>query len=332
MAEVLSQSEIDALLSALTTGEVSAEELKQENQQKKVRSYDFRRPNKFSKDQVHSIQVIFENYGRALTTFFAGHLRAVINISVLSIEQITYDEFIRSLPNPSIINIFQMSPLEGNAILEINPNIIFTMLDRLFGGPGRGPAKIRDLTDIERTVVEKTTQRMLDLMTEPWESIMHLQPKLEIIEMNPQFTHIVAPSEMVVLISLEAEVGESQGLINCCIPYIVLEPVVAKLSAQYWFANTAREQTAEGLNALRRRVEKTPVSVVAVLGGSTITVRELLDLQRGDVIAIDRRVTEALQVYVGNKLKFLGHPGLSRNKVAIKVTGTVSEGDDIDDE
>jgi len=331
MSEVLSQSEIDALLSALTTGEVSAEQLKQENQQRKIRSYDFRRPNKFSKDQIHSIQVIFENFGRALTTFFAGHLRTVIGISVLSIEQMTYDEFIRSLPNPSIINIFQMNPLVGNAILEINPVIIFTMLDRLFGGPGQGPIKVRDLTDIERSVVERTTQRMLDLMAEPWENIVPLQPKLEMIEMNPQFTQIVAPSEMVVLISMEAEVGESQGLINCCIPYIVLEPIVSKLSAQYWFSSTAREQSAENVHAIRRRVEKTSVSVVAVLGSGVISVGELLDLQSGDVIPLDQRVLDSLQIFVGNKLKFFGHPGLTGNKVAIQVTEIVSEGDDVDE-
>lgn len=331
MSEILSQSEIDALLSALNTGTVSAEQLKSENQQRKVRSYDFRRPNKLSKDQVHSLQVIFENYGRTLTTFFAGHLRTAVSISVISVEQMTYEEFIRSLPNPSIINIFQMPPLEGTAILEMNPNIVFTILDRLFGGPGQAPSKIRDLTDIERTVVEGTTQRMLDLLAEPWENIAPLQPRLEAIEMNPQFTQIVAPSEMVVLISLEAEVGESQGLINCCIPYILLEPVVSKLSAQYWFANTAREQTAENLQALRRRVEKAAVTVVGVLGSSVITVGELLDLQPGDVIPLDSRVMDSLQVFVGNRLKFLGFPGLSRSKIAIQIKEIVDEGDDVDE-
>lgn len=321
MADILSQAEIDALLAALTSGEVNPNELKEEEKTKRVRTYDFRRPNKFSKEQINSMHVIYENYARALATFLSAQLRTIVQVSVLSMEQLTYDEFIRSLPDPSIIVIFNMDPLEGNGIFEIQAPIAFGMIDRLFGGSGSMLTKIRALTEIERAIIERVSQRMLNLMGEAWENIIKLNPKVEFIESNPQFAQIVSPMEMVLLISLEAKIGEIEGMINFCLPYIVLEPVIDKLSLHLWFARTSNEQNPAHRLSIQQRIETAQVPLHVLLGTTTITVRELLDLQVGDVVPLDRKVDDDLEVLIGNSSKFYGKPGTLNKRLAVQITG-----------
>lgn len=329
MSEILSQDEIDALLSALSTGEVKTEQSKKtEEPHKKIRVYDFKRPNKFSKEQIHTLQAIHENFARLLATYFSASLRTVVQITVHSVEQLTYDEFIHSLPNPTILNIFQMDPLEGNAIMEINPAITFTIIDRMFGGPGQAPEKLRDLTDIERVVVEKIVARILNILKEAWENIIQFKPKLDVVETNPLFTQIVSPAEMVVLISFRTQFGENEGLINLCIPFLVLEPIISKLSAHFWFAGTAKEATQESIQRIKNRIEKATVNISAVLGKATIIVGELLELQVGDVIMLDSKAARPIEIMVGTKEKFLGRPGVVGSKTAVEIVTMVEEGDE----
>ena len=216
-ADVLSQSEIDQLLSALSTGVVSAEEMKVEEKQKKVKVYDFKRPDKFSKDQIRTLYMLHENFARLLNTYLSTNLRTLVNISVASVEQLAYEEFIRSLSNPSVIGIFNMSPLKGNVIFEINPNIAFSIIDRLFGGEGTVINKIRTLTDIEETIIRKVITKSLDNLQEAWRHVVNTEPRLEVIETNPQFTQIVPPNDMVVIVTLQTQIGQVEGLINICI-------------------------------------------------------------------------------------------------------------------
>ncbi|MHB9093043.1 MAG: flagellar motor switch protein FliM [Eubacteriales bacterium] len=333
MSEILSQEEIDALLSALSPGDAKPEQTKKgpEEPHKKIRVYDFKRPNKFSKEQIHTLQAIHENYARLLATYFSGNLRSVVQLSVHSVEQLTYDEFIRSLPNPTILSIFQMDPLEGNAIMEVNPAIIFTIIDRLFGGPGEAPEKIRDLTDIERTIIEKVVNRILDILSEAWENIIQFKPKLDIIETNPLFTQIVSPSEMVVLISFRTQFGDNEGLINLCIPFIVLEPIINKLSAHFWFAGTAKEATQESIQRIKHRIEKAVVNVSAVLGKATIEVKDMLELQSGDVVLLDSKVNDPIEIMVGTKQKFHARPGVIGSKTAVQIVSVLKEGDEEDE-
>lgn len=330
MSEILSQDEIDALLSALTTGPSQPQQsrISDDSHNKKIRVYDFRRPNKFSKEQIHTIQAINDNYARLLASFLSAHLRTVVQMTVHSVEQLTYEEFIRSLPNQTIINIFQMEPLEGNAMLEINPTLGFTMIDRLFGGTGQPPEKIRELTDIERIVIEKVVVRMLQILKEAWENVIQLKPKLEMIEMNPLFTQIVSPSEMVVLISFRTQLADIEGLMNLCIPFIVLEPIISKLSAHFWFSGTAREMTPESISKIQKRIEKATVNISAILGKATITVKELVELQSGDVIMLDSKVKEPIELMVGSKKKYLGSPGVLGSKSAVQIVSTTMEGDE----
>ncbi|KAB2954389.1 flagellar motor switch protein FliM [Heliorestis acidaminivorans] len=332
MSEVLSQSEIDALLNALASGQVTADEVKQEDLANKVRLYDFKRPNKFSKDQIHTLQVIYENFCRSLTTYFSAHLRTLVQISVMSVDQLTYEEFVRSIPNPTIVNIFTMTPLDGNGIMEVNPNIAFSIIDRLFGGTGQPPSKIRGLTEIEQSVFQRTTRRMLDSFAEAWENIAEVSANLEVIETNPQFVQIVAPTEMVVLITLDCRIGETEGMINICLPYILLEPIISKLSAHFWFSSSAKGRTQEQLDILRSRLEKAKIPMTVLLGQTHLHVSELLDLQKGDVIQLDNQVSEELIVMVGQRRKYWGRPGVVGSKLGVQITSTFDEGVETDDE
>jgi len=330
MGDVLSQAEIDALLSALSEGQVDAEQIKTSKPQKRIRVYDFKRPNKFSKDQIHSLQNIHENYCRALTTYFSAHLHSVIEVKVLSIEQITYDEFIRSLPNPTILGIFSLSPLEGTLLLEISPTVAFTMVDRLLGGQGQTSEKNRDLTEIERTIIERRLTQMIGLIAEAWAEVYTLQPLFVALETNPQFTQIVAPNEMIVLVTLEVKVGDTVGMINVCLPYLVLEPILEKLSTLFLFSTQAKETSPAQMEAIRRKIEYAKVELTTQLGQTEILVRDLLELVPGDVIPLNQPVEQPLPIYVGNFIKFRGIPGLHGERLAVKLTEIVSEGRDQD--
>lgn len=328
MSEILSQSEIDQLLAALTSGAVNADELKKEESKKKVRVYDFRRPNKFSKDQIHTLQVIYENYARSLSTFLSAQLRAPVQIELLSVEQTTYDEFMRSIPNPTILNIFSLYPLEGSSIMEINQKLGFAFLDRLLGGPGTVPEKTRPLTEIEQTVMERLAQKMLDYLQEPWSSIIEMDPAIERIETNPQFTQLVSPSEIVMVVSLETKMADVLGLINICIPFLVLEPVVDKLSVHYYYASSGQKFSPENTALIKNKLERTQVAVRVVLGRATITVKDLLELAPGDVIPLERSINDDLEVMIGQRAKFLGKPGSYNNRYAVQISQVVKEGND----
>jgi flagellar motor switch protein FliM len=329
MGDVLSQAEIDALLSAISDGQVDAEEIKTTKTQK-IRVYDFKRPNKFSKDQIHSLQNIHENYCRALTTYLSGHLHSVIETKVLSIEQITYDEFIRSLPSPTILGIYSMNPLEGTLLFEMSPSLAFTMIDRLLGGQGYATEKNRDLTEIERTIIEHRVSQMLELTEEAWAEVFQMKPEFFALETNPQFTQIVAPNEMIVLVTLEVKVGEMVGMINICLPYLVLEPILDKLSTYFLFSTQAKITSPEQTKAIRKKIEWAKIDMASLLGQTEILVRDLLELAPGDVIPLMQNVKEPLAVYVGSFKKFRGIPGLHGEHLAIQLTEIVEEGRDQD--
>lgn len=328
-SDVLSQSEIDELLSALSTGVVSAEDIKSEQKQRKIKVYDFKRPDKFSKDQIRTLYMLHENFARLLNTYLSAHLRTIVHINVASVDQLTYEEFIRSLPNPSVISVLEMRPLKGNVILELNPNIIFAIIDRLFGGVGLAPAKPRPLTDIEEAIIRRVLNKALESFQEAWKQVIPIQSNIEAIETNPQFTQIVPPNDMVVIVTLQAKIGQAEGLINVCIPYLVLEPIMSKLTTTFWVAaSTAKQSTTENVSLLQRKLEKTSIPIVVELGKVTVTVQELIDLGINDVLQLDSRFDDQLCVMIGHKEKFKAKPGLVNNKVAIQITQVLSKGDE----
>jgi flagellar motor switch protein FliM len=331
-SDVMSQSEIDDLLSALSTGVVSAEEMKVEQKQRKIKVYDFKRPDKFSKDQIRTLYMLHENFARLLNTYLSAHLRALVHINVASVDQLTYEEFIRSLPNPSVIGIFNMRPLKGNVILELNPNIVFSIIDRLFGGPGLPPAKPRALTDIEEAIVRRVINKALEAFQEAWKQVVVIEPRLDAIETNPQFTQIVPPNDMVVIITLQTKIGQVEGLINICIPYLVLEPIMSKLTTTFWVASSiSKQDNPEHILALQKKLEKTLIPMVVELGQITVKVQELLELAVGDVLQLETRVDNDLSIIVGHKEKFRCKPGVSGKKVAVQISQIITEGDDNDE-
>ncbi|WP_138414819.1 flagellar motor switch protein FliM [Aquibacillus sediminis] len=323
--EVLSQNEIDALLSALSSGEMDANQLKQEENDKKIRDYDFKRALRFSKDQIRSISRIHDNFSRLLTTYFSAQLRTYVSISVASVDQVPYEEFIRSIPTKTILNIYSVAPLSGRIIFEFNPNIAYAMLDRMLGGKGSSVNKIENLTEIESTIMTQLFERALDNLKEAWSSMIDIDPLLEDFEINPQFLQLVSPNETVVVVSLNTTIGESSGMINICIPHVVLEPIIPKLSVHYWMQNEGtKESKPEEYENLTAGIEEAVVDVSAQLGQSKITIDELLNLNKNDIIELEQPIDAPLNLLVDQQPKFLVQPGKKKKKLAVQIIDEVA--------
>jgi len=332
LVDVLSQNEIDALLAALSSGEMDAEELKKEDGARKVRSYDFKRAVRFSKDHIRSLTRVHENFARYLTTYFSAQLRTFVQINVVSVDQLPYDEFIRSVPKMTILNVFEAEPLEGRMVLEVHPNVAYAMLDRLLGGVGNSPTKINALTEIETVVMERIFSRTFESFQEAWKSVVDLTPHLVALETNPQFLQLVSPNETIALISMSTKIGETTGMINLCIPHVVLEPIMTRLSVHHWFVSQKKMRAPEEVEALQQRVNKAFLPMVAELGESSITVHEMLNLTIGDVISLNKATNQSLQIKVGDKLKYYATPGAVKGRLAIQISEIVEEGVDEDEQ
>lgn len=329
MTEVLSQDEIDQLLTAISAGDVEAEEAPKPAEQRKIKIYDFKRPDKFSKEQIRTVSIMHETFARLTTTSLSAQLRSLVQVHVASVDQLTYEEFIRSIPNPTTLAVINMDPLKGSAILEIDPAITFSIIDRLFGGKGESAKVSRDLTDIEQSVMEGIIVRVLGNMLEAWSQVIDLRPRLGQIETNPQFAQIVPPTEMVVLVTLETKVGDVEGMMNFCIPYLTIEPIISKLSAQYWYSSVRRGATTENLNILRERLSTVEVTVVAEVGSMQLPVREVLALSTGDVIRLPNvKVTDPMALKIGNQPKFLCKPGVVGKKIAVQIIKKLEEAEE----
>ena len=327
MTEVLSQDEIDQLLTAISSGDTAADDFRPSTDTRKIKIYDFKRPDKFSKEQIRTVSIMHETFARLTTTSLSAQLRSMVHVHVASVDQLTYEEFIRSIPTPTTLAVINMDPLKGNAILEIDPAVTFSIIDRLFGGTGQGGAKVqRDLTDIEQSVMEGIIVRILANMREAWTQVIDLRPRLGQIETNPQFAQIVPPSDMVVLVTLETKVGEEEGMMNFCIPYITIEPIISKLSSQFWFSSVRRTSTTQYMGVLKEKLSSVDMDVVAEIGTIQLPVRDVLALRVGDVIRLsDVRVGDPFTLSVGSKKKFLCQAGVIGKKVAVQILKKLAE-------
>ena len=326
MNEVLSQDEIDQLLMAISSGDSETEEFKPVNDTRKIKIYDFKRPDKFSKEQIRTVSIMHETFARLTTTALSAQLRSMAHVHVASVDQLTYEEFIRSIPTPTTLAVINMDPLKGNAILEIDPAITFSIIDRLFGGQGQASKVQRDLTDIEQSVMEGIIVRILANMREAWTQVIDLRPRLGHIETNPQFAQIVPPSEMVVLVTLETKIGEEEGMMNFCIPYITIEPIISKLSSQFWFSSVRRSSTTQYLGVLKEKLSSVDMDVVAEIGSIDLPIRDVLTLKTGDIVRLSNiRVGDPLTLNVGNKKKFYCQPGVIGKKMAVQVIGKIDQ-------
>ncbi|MDI3472629.1 MAG: flagellar motor switch protein FliM [Thermotogaceae bacterium] len=325
MSDILSQEEIDSLLSALTKGELTAEEIK-ESEEKKVKLYDFSKPSKFSKDQIRTFEMIHENFSRVLSTYLSGRTRSLVDVRVVSLDQITYNEFVRSIATPTFMVIFSAPELTGNAILEMNLEIIYGIIDKLLGGTGVLPSiPSRNLTEIEMSIMRREASTILSYLKEAWIDFLEFTPEIESIETNPQFVQIAPPSEMVLLITLSVTIGQIESFMNICWLSSTLEPFAQNFSTQMWFLKTSKGTNPQITKLLEENLKKANIDVSAVLGRSTLTLGELLNLEVGDVIVLNKRVGEEIDVLVQNVEKFRGIPGKRRNRVAVKITKVEEE-------
>lgn len=324
MGDVLSQNEIDSLLAALSSGELDVDEIK-ESSEKQVKDYDFARPSKFSKEHLRTLEIIFEHYGRLLSTNLPVYLRKNVQIEVMNSEAVTYQEFTNALSNPVLLGIVNFAPLSGNIIIEMGTNLGYAIVDRMLGGKGDPIDNVREFSEIELLIIERILVICVNLLHEPWQNVLDIRPRLERIETNSQYAQIISPSEMIAIITINVRIGEVEGLMNICLPYIVLEDVIDKLNTKYWYANMQQYDETDYAEAIEILIRKAQIPLKAVLGSSTISVSDFSTLQIGDVIRLDRNVEEELDVYVGNFKKFRALPGASGDKYAVRIKDVLRE-------
>lgn len=320
MSEILSQAEIDALLSALTSGEVNAEDIRDHGNTPRVRSYDFRRAMRYSKDHIRIISRIHEHFARLMTTHLSGQLRSIVQLQLETVDQIPYEEFIRSIPSLTVIHVFEFQPLEGKAVVEMNPQVVFAILDRFMGGVVSGPYRERELTEIEVALLGRVLGNMSDFFAESWNNVATIRPRFLSMESNPQFLQLATPNETVLVVTLSAKVGSVSGLINVCIPHVTIEPIIPKLSTQYFMdGSKVKANHDETASKLTGQVENVLVEASVVLGRTDLTLQELIELQVGDVIPLHTPIAAPAKVYIEGVPTYTAAVGRVKDTYAVKI-------------
>jgi len=320
MSDILSQDEIDRLLQAISSGELTTEQAQEEK--KAVKTYDFRRPSKFSKEQIRTFDMVHESFARSISTYLSGRVRTFVSINLASIDQIAYEEFVRSLPSPSFIVVFSAPELVGSGVLEFSLDIFYTRIDLILGGPGIPNVK-RNPSEIEISIMRKEIMNMLTNLAEAWSDIVSFVPVIESIETNPQFVQIAPANEMVLLVTLFVSIGKTESFINICWPSSVTEPFSDKLSSRMWFAMKKEQKSQELKKTLVSTTKDVSLNVSAVLGETVLTLHEILELGKGDVIRLKTHYDEDIFIDVEGTRKFTARPGIYKGYRAVKITGVL---------
>lgn len=335
MAEVLNQSEVDALLAAVDNGDIAstADATKVFSNKKRatgssttpareieIRPYDFKRPERVSKDQMRALENLHEGFSRNFGAALSGFLRTIMEVKVANIEQMTFSEFTHSLPNPTCFNLLSAEPLEGNMCLEISPLIIYPVIDRLLGGSNADLfIPQRPLTAIELRLVQKILDRALRALEESWSNILPLKFKAQESESNPQLVQIVPPNEVVVVVGFELKMGGRAGTMSLCIPYNVIEPVIEKLSNQSWAAYKRSRRDNQLRNRIATQLDDARLTVTGILANTTIKLSDLMSLSVGDLIVTEKSASAPLVMMIEGKKKHIGHIGQFKGNRAFKV-------------
>lgn len=322
MGDVLSQNEIDNLLAALSSGELDADEFKQTSE-KQIKNYDFARPSKFSKEHLRTLNIIFEHYARLLSTNLPAYLRKNVQVEVINSEAVQYFEFTNALSNPVLLGIIDFSPLEGNIIIELADNLGYAIVDRMLGGGGYPLDKLRDFSEIELTIIERIFTICTNLLREPWANVIHLQPRLLRIETNSQFAQVISPNDMISIVTLNIKIGNIEGMMNICLPYVCLEKVIDKLNTKYWFSTMQLNGDKTYQDEIETAISKAKIPLRVILGKSSISVNDFANMQKGDIIKLNTKVEDELAVYVGNLNKFTALPGASSGSYAVKISSII---------
>jgi len=338
MGDVLSQAEVESLLTAMektTSGsEAGGGSGAQPGRRapmlarEKVTPYDFKRPERVGKEQMRALQTLHEGFGRNFGAALSGLLRSIVEVKLTSVDQLTYSEFIFSLENPTCFNVIKAAPLEGNLILDLNPSILYPIIDRLLGGGKEaGPFARRPLTEIELRLISRITKLFLDELKHAWENVLPLELSIERVESNPQLVQIVPPNEVIVLISFDLTIGEARGMINLCIPFNSIERFGNKLTANSWATYSSKRPTEESIRNLSGRLHGALVEVVAQLAHTKITTQELIELRVGDIITTEKDIREPVSVLVEECPKFRASLGSYKGHKAIQIEEQVEAAD-----
>ncbi len=340
--ESLSQNQVESLLKAMESVEgapskpvapkfsneksptVSAAPVTVTGPAARVTAYDFKRPERVGKDQMRAMHSLHESLARNFGAAVSGMLRTMIEVKLLSVDQLTYSEFVFSLDNPSCFNVLKLDPLDGNWILDIAPALSYAVIDRMLGGdPTPGDTIRRPLTEIENRLMGRVVQIFLTHLKSAWENIVELDVDVESVESNPQLVQIVPPNEVVILVGFEVLLGKNRGMMNLCIPFNTIENFNSQLSRNGWVGYGKGKPTPETRGKITSNVDRAPVDIVVTLARSTIRTVDLLELSVGDIITTEKEVKDPLELSVQDVPKFHARAGAFKGKKAVKIESIV---------
>lgn len=333
MANVLTQSEIDNLLNALSSGEdVSSEQPSTAHDSKTARLYDFRTANKFYKEQMRTLNVIFDNFAYLLSNKLTGMLRTICEVEVMSVEEQIFGEFNNSIPSPVILGVIEMDPFQGSILMEVSSALAFGFISRLFGGFADYVKDDKSFTEIELVIMENILHQIMEIMRESWEKVISVNPLLTRIETSSQFTQITATNEPAAIVTLDVKVDKVQGMISLCIPHFAIQPVAKDLNTISWqiASNANLKDQQRNLVCMREQVENTYVTLKTTFEDTDTNLSDIMTMKVGDVIRINHRVDELVTVSVEHIPKFMGVVGVSGNKYVVQVAKIVKENEDIE--
>lgn len=324
-SDTLSQSEIDSLLATLSSG-LDEETFDDTSGDKKgYKLYNFRRPDKFSKDHLRALQTIHDGFSRQLGLVLTSYLRMQVDVDVVSVDQLTYDEFVRSMPNPITVSIIELLPLPGQILMGMGHEVTSGIIDRMLGGIGVSESRPRELTDIENSLIRRVIDKTIRALEEAWNNVMPLEASLVGMEDNYILIQVATPGEIVALITFEVQLGgRDSGLMSLCLPYPVLESVIGQLSAQHIFHSRSHEISEEDKAKLIQKLGPANMKLNVTLGNVVLSVKELMELREGDVLRLDSLVADPLIVNVEGIPKFKARPGTLKHKVAVNVVDTIN--------
>lgn len=319
MAKILTQDEIDALLTTVSSGDNADIDAYDDAKLRSVVAYDFKHPNRVSKDQIRTLENMHDNFAGHFGSMLSAVLRTIVDVDLVSVDQITYSEFVMSLVSPSCTYTFSSRPLDAACLVDFNPTLTFSLIDRMFGGHGKILETERELTGIERSVMGRLVDRLYRELEKSWEHILKVEIEQKSFETNPQFIQIVPPGETVVVISFQIKLFQSTGLLTICYPYVALEPIITKLSGQNWIDATKRKNVEADRDINIANVKEVNSEVSAVLLRSCIKMRDFLSLKEGDIIPSEKRIHQPIDICVNRRKKFEARPGLAGKKRAFQV-------------
>ena len=325
MADILSQSEIDNLLSALSSGELEAEELQQQEERQKVKLYDFRSPQKFSKDHIRTLELLHNTFSRTCSNYLTGITRQNTKLKLVTLEQITYEEFIRSVPNPTILVNFKFMPLNGVLTFEFNPGFVFQIIDILLGGQGERRYVAKDFTEIDKNIIEKVAKEVIQNLKRAWDEVIEVSPEYDGMEVNPALNQTLAPNEPIALVTFSVEMGSNTSMINLCIPYMSIEHILDKLILNHWSENDEEEFKEEYKTEIKKHLNSAPIDINVELGRSTIMINDFLKLAKGDVLRLDNLISDPVKIFIEDKACYYGKPGVVSKNKGVEILDMIKE-------